>query len=181
MMLSDRDILHYMEEGLLEIKPFNREALGSNSVDLTLGNHLLIYEDRMLNSRKVNSYKLHVIPEEGFCLLPGELYLGSTVEYTNTPAESKLVPQLEGKSSVARLGICVHLTAGFGDCGFEGHWTLEITCVKPIVIYAGMPIAQIYYMMLHSQPMVSYSEKKNAKYANQSKGPVASKMWANKF
>lgn len=181
MMLSDRDILDAMSEGLIEIKPFNREAVGTNSIDLTLAPGLVVYTDKVLDSRKPNMWKHITIPESGFVLLPGELYLGSTVEYTNTLAESELVPQLEGKSSVARLGICIHLTAGFGDCGFEGHWTLEITCVKPVIIYPNMPIAQIFYIKMSSAPLVSYDQKKNAKYANQSASPVTSRMWKNKF
>lgn len=181
MMLSDREILQYMEDQLLEIKPFNRAALGTNSVDLTLDKTLLVYKESVLDSRKVNAYDYVTIPISGFTLRPGELYLGSTREYTDTPATSKLVPQLEGKSSVARLGICVHLTAGFGDCGFKGHWTLEITCVKPVVIYTGMPIAQIFYMQCTSHPLVPYDGKESAKYSDQRNGPVASKMWANDF
>jgi dCTP deaminase len=180
MLLSDRDILSYMEDGLLSITPFKREHLGSNSVDLTLSPTLLVYTDKILDSRKVNPYKYINIPENGLLLLPGELYLGSTIEHTDTPAASKLVPQLEGKSSVARLGVCVHLTAGFGDCGFSGHWTLEITVVKPVIVYPKMPIAQIFYMQMLTESLVPYDEKKNAKYRDQ-KGPTPSKMWANNF
>lgn len=181
MMLSDREILQYMEDDLITIEPFNRQALGSNSIDLTLDKTLLVYRDATLDSRKVPAYDYVEIPLSGFTLRPGELYLGSTKELTDTTAASMLVPQLEGKSSVARLGICIHLTAGFGDCGFRGHWTLEITCVKPVVIYAGMPIAQIFYMQCTSRPLVPYDEKDGAKYRDQRNGPVASKMWANDF
>ncbi len=82
------------------------------------------------------------IPKEGHTLLPGVLYLGRTMEYTET---HKFVPMLEGRSSVGRLGISVHSTAGFGDIGFSGYWTLEISCVQPIRIYPGVEICQIYY------------------------------------
>ena len=180
-MLSDTDILDAMDDGYIEIKPFNRGALGSNSVDLTLAPSLVVYTDKILDSRKPNMWKHISIPDNGLTILPGELYLGSTIEYTKTSAESKLVPQLEGKSSVARLGICVHLTAGFGDSGFEGHWTLEITCVKPVIIYPRMPIAQIFYMEMRSKSLVSYDVKKDAKYHAQGPQPMTSRMWKNTF
>lgn len=181
MMLSDKDILDAMAEGDLMIKPFDRDALGSNSVDLTLGPILKVYTDKVLDSRKPNMWKHIHIPESGFTLLPGELYLGATAEYTFVSGESKLVPQLEGKSSVARLGICIHLTAGFGDAGFAGHWTLEITCVKPVIIYPKMPIAQIFYMEMRSVASVPYDEKESAKYHLQGPQPETSRMWKNKF
>lgn len=87
----------------------------------------------------------HKIPPEGFILEPGVLYLGRTMERTET---HKFVPMLEGRSSGGRLGISIHETAGFGDIGFCGYWTLEITCAQPIRIYAGVDICQIYYHMV---------------------------------
>ncbi len=83
-----------------------------------------------------------VIPKEGLLLQPGRVYLARTVERTFT---DKYVPMLEGRSSVGRLGISVHVTAGFGDIGFNGHWTLEITVEQPTVIYPDVEICQIYY------------------------------------
>ena len=82
------------------------------------------------------------IPEEGLLLEPHKLYLGRTIERTKTDA---WVPMLEGRSSIGRLGLFIHVTAGFGDVGFDGFWTLEIFCVQPIRIYAGVEICQIYY------------------------------------
>lgn len=75
-------------------------------------------------------------------LQPGILYLGRTVEFTATPYH---VPMLSGRSSIARLGMCIHVTAGFGDIGFQGYWTLEITVVHPLRVYAGTEVCQIYY------------------------------------
>lgn len=89
----------------------------------------------------------HKIPEEGFILEPGKLYLGRTMEYTKT---DKFVPMLEGRSSIGRLGISIHSTAGFGDIGFCGYWTLEISCVQPVRIYPGVEICQIYYHTIAS-------------------------------
>lgn len=82
------------------------------------------------------------IPEEGYVLQPGVLYIGRTVENTFT---DKFIPMINGRSSVGRLGISIHITAGFGDVGFDGTWTLEITCVEPVRIYPNVPIAQVCY------------------------------------
>lgn len=176
-MLTDGDILKHRKQGYIEITPWNDDRLGSNSYDLTLSKHLKVYRDDTLDCKRDNPVISFTIPDHGYHLKAGELYLGSTVEYTKT--HESLVPQLEGKSSIARLGICIHLTAGFGDCGFQGHWTLEITCVKPVIIYAGMPIAQIYYFMTLGQCLKPYYKKRDAKYNDQGPIPVSSAMHKN--
>jgi dCTP deaminase len=109
---------------------------------------------------------------------PGQLYLGSTEEYTET---HKHVPFLEGKSSTGRLGIDIHATAGKGDVGFCGYWTLEISCSKPVRIYAGMPIGQLIYYVVQGEVERMYGTKKNAKYADQEHLPKESMMWKNNF
>ncbi len=88
------------------------------------------------------------IPEEGFVLEPNTLYLGVTAEYTESHAH---VPFLEGKSSTGRLGIDIHATAGKGDVGFCNAWTLEISCIQPVRIYAGMPIGQLIYFAVEGK------------------------------
>ena len=105
-------------------------------------NELLVYEDSVLDMKKRNKAKKIVIPPEGLMLEPGKLYLGRTMEYTKTDG---VVPMLEGRSSIGRLGLFIHVTAGFGDVGFSGYWTLEIFCVQPIIIYPNIEICQIYY------------------------------------
>ena len=95
------------------------------------------------------------IPEEGLLLEPGRLYLGRTLEYTETHG---FVPMLEGRSSVGRLGVFVHVTAGFGDVGFSGYWTLEMFAVQPIRIFAGVPICQIFYHQITGE-FVEYASK----------------------
>lgn len=175
-MLVDGAIMDAIKDGNITIRPYDPTKLGSNSYDLSLGDKLLVYTERRLDAKKDNPSKLLTIPREGFTLLPGELYLGYTQEYT---AAVDLVPQLEGKSSVARLGISVHLTAGFGDVGFRGHWTLEITCVKPVTIYAGMPIAQIFWFETSGICHVPYGVKEGNKYGNQPAIPIGSAMWRN--
>ncbi len=92
--------------------------------------------------KKENKVKSIIIPEDGLILEPNKLYLGRTIEYTET---NNLVPMLEGRSSIGRLGLFIHVTAGFGDDGFSGYWTLEIQCIQPIKIYPNIDICQIFY------------------------------------
>ena len=178
MILSDNRSLEEIEKKTIIIKPYNREKLGSNSYDVHLGKNLAIYVDVVLDAKKHNKVTHFEIPEEGFILNPNQLYLGVTLEYTETHAH---VPFLEGKSSTGRLGIDIHATAGKGDIGFCGHWTLEISCKIPVRIYAGMPIGQLIYFPLEGDVLVPYDKKGNAKYSYQPDMPVESMMWKNKF
>ena len=178
MILSDKRILEEIEKKTIVIKPYDREKLGSNSYDVHLGKGLAVYKDKILDAKKHNEIEHFEIPDEGFVLQPDGLYLGVTAEYTETHAH---VPFLEGKSSTGRLGIDIHATAGKGDIGFCGHWTLEISCKIPVRIYAGMPIGQLIYFPLEGEVLVAYDKKKNAKYSNQPDRPVESMMWKNKF
>ena len=173
MILSDKRILEEIEKKTIVIKPYDREKLGSNSYDVHLGSSLAVYKDKILDAKKHNEVDHFEIPEEGFVLEPNLLYLGVTLEYTETHAH---VPFLEGKSSTGRLGIDIHATAGKGDIGFCGHWTLEISCKIPARIYAGMPIGQLIYFPLEGDVEISYDSKKNAKYSNQPNRPVESMM-----
>jgi len=178
MILSDKRILEEIEKKTIIIKPYNREKLGSNSYDVHLGKNLATYKDVTLDAKKHNEIEHFDIPEEGFVLQPNQLYLGVTFEYTETHAH---VPFLEGKSSTGRLGIDIHATAGKGDVGFCGHWTLEISCKIPVRIYAGMPIGQLIYFPVEGEVEVKYDSKKNAKYSHQPDKPVERMMWRNKF
>ena len=178
MILSDTRILEEMEKGTIKVEPYQRQCLGSNSYDVHLGKTLAVYKDPVLDAKKHNEIEYFDIPEEGFILKPDQLYLGVTFEYTETHAH---VPFLEGKSSTGRLGIDIHATAGKGDVGFCGHWTLEISCKIPVRIYAEMPIGQLIYFPLEGDVEVKYDTKKNAKYSHQPDRPVESMMWKNKF
>lgn len=184
MILSDLQILSEIEKGNIKIDPFNRECLGSNSYDLHLSKHLACYKKPIDGSRLILDCKKHneiehfEIPEEGYTLYPGEnLYLGTTIEFTHT---NNHVPCIEGKSSIARLGLFVHITAGFGDIGFSNTWVLEIICVLPVKIYAGMPIAQIYYHTT-GQTNNPYNKKLSAKYNTKNIKPTESMMFKNEF
>lgn len=178
MILTDKEILQEIEKGTILIEPYNREKLGSNSYDVHLGKHLATYVNRELDAKKHNPIELFEIPEEGFILQPNTLYLGVTLEYTESHAH---VPFLEGKSSTGRLGIDIHATAGKGDVGFCNTWTLEISVTQPVRIYHGMPIGQLIYFKVDGDVERSYNTKKDAKYATRTDKPVESMMWKNKF
>lgn len=178
MILTDTQILKAIEEGSIVIEPFDIKNLGTNSYDVHLGPHLAVYRDEELDARKHNEVNHSDIGPEGYVIRPGELYLGVTLEYTETHGA---VPFLEGKSSVGRLGIDIHATAGKGDVGFCNTWTLEISCVKPVRIYAGMPIGQLIYFRVDGEITHLYNSKPGAKYATRSVRPVESMMWKNVF
>lgn len=154
MILSGLEIKKHLGNGI-EITPFNESQMGPNSYNLRLANELLVYDKLPLDMRKPNEVKHIIIPESGYMLEPNKLYLGRTVEYTKT---DKFVPMLEGRSSIGRLGICVHVTAGFGDIGFSGYWTLELFCINPVIIYPNAQICQIYYHTIMGE-----AEKYNSK------------------
>lgn len=178
MILSDSATLKALEAGEIVIEPFDRSELGSNSYDVHLSKHLAVHVDETLDAKKHNKIRHFEIPEDGFVLEPGELYLGSTLEYTEAHTH---LPILDGKSSVGRLGIDIHATAGIGDVGFCGYWTLELSVSKPIRVYAGMPIGQIIYHAVEGEVLNPYNRKGGAKYSQQDHLPVESMMWKNNF
>ena len=178
MILSDQRILEEIEKGTIVIEPFDRKNLGTNSYDVHLGKYLAVYKDRVLDAKKHNTIEHFEIPADGFVLQPNTLYLGVTLEYTETHAH---VPFLEGKSSTGRLGIDIHATAGKGDVGFCNTWTLEISSTQPVRIYAGMPIGQLIYFVVEGNIEIMYNTKGNAKYNGKTVKPVESMMWKNSF
>lgn len=197
MILSDNEIRKANKEGRIIISSFNEVNLGTNSYDVHLGDKLFVSVNRLLDSAYENKFS-KICPvkmctdgtgemllwEEsddyrlGWRLEPNKLYLACTEEYTETYG---YVPCIEGKSSVGRLGINIHATAGFGDEGFMGHWTLEISCVQPVIIYPGMPIGQIYYMAIQGEVGTSYKDKENANYINDNDIPQTSRLWKHNF
>ncbi|HTP78967.1 MAG TPA: dCTP deaminase [Bacteroidota bacterium] len=176
MILSDNQILREIRRGTIVIKPFRRRHLGSNSYDVHLGQWLAMYREEILDCREHNEVRYFKIPREGMLLVPSKLYLGVTHEYTETHAH---VPFLEGKSSIGRLGIDIHATAGKGDIGFCNTWTLEISVRQPVRIYADMPIGQLIYFEVSGEVGVPYTNKKGAKYNKRTNKPVESMMWKN--
>ena len=176
MILSDSKIRAAMDEGRIVIRPFRPDCLGTNSYDVHLGPYLAVYRDGALDARRPNAVREFRIPPAGFVLVPGQLYLGVTEEYTETHG---YVPFLEGKSSVGRLGIDIHSTAGKGDEGFCNYWTLEMSVKIPVRVYAGMPVGQLIYFEISGPVARSYSAKRSAKYRRVSAHPTPSRMYLN--
>jgi len=158
MILTGNEIKAQLGANIV-IDPFDESLLNPNSYNLRLHNELLVYEEIVLDMRRPNRFRRYTIPDDGFVLNPNQLYLGRTMERTET---HNLVPMLEGRSSIGRLGLFVHITAGFGDIGFAGFWTLEMFAVQPIRIYPGVPICQIFYHTVEG----AISEYRSGKYQN---------------
>ncbi len=142
MILSGLKIAEEVKAGRIYISDFDKKRLNPNSYNLRLADEILTYDNDHLDMYKKNGYTISKIQKFGKYLYPGKLYLARTMERTRTDC---YVPMLEGRSSVGRLGIFIHATAGFGDVGFDGYWTLELSCVQPVRIYPGVEICQIYY------------------------------------
>lgn len=186
-MLTGPEILRQIHLGRIAIDPFDPKRLNPNSYNLRLADKLLVYKSGQLLHNALNS-KLHrdwleetpldmareeetvelTIPKTGFVLYPGIVYLGSTIEHTET---NGFIPVIEGRSSVGRLGLSVHVTAGFGDHGFNGDWTLELVATQPLRVYAGVEICQIAYTAMEGEPK-PYA----GKYQMQ-RGPKPSGLW----
>ena len=158
MILSGKEIKKHMGKKII-IEPYDESKVNPNSYNLTLYDELLVYQNSELDMKIPNPTITLKIPPEGLLLEPGRLYLGRTREFTKTES---FVPMLEGRSSTGRLGLFVHVTAGFGDIGFAGYWTLEIFCIQPIRIYAGVDICQIYYHAIEGK----YDLYSSGKYQN---------------
>lgn len=158
MILSGIEIEKRLNKDIF-IEPYSPAQLNPNSYNLKLHNRLLVYDNTELDMKKENTASELFIPEEGLLLETGKLYLGRTVEHTRT---ENLVPMLEGRSSIGRLGLFIHVTAGFGDVGFSGFWTLEIFCVQPIRIYPNVEICQVYYHDILGE----HENYKSGKYQN---------------
>jgi dCTP deaminase len=158
MILSGNEIRARLGSDIV-IDPFEEAQLNPNSYNLRLHDELLAYEEIVLDMRRPNRFRRHTIPPEGLVLDPNRLYLGRTIERTET---HNLVPMLEGRSSIGRLGLFVHVTAGFGDVGFCGYWTLEMFAVQPVRIYPGVQICQIFYHTIEG----AVTEYRSEKYQN---------------
>lgn len=157
MILSGKAILQGVQENKIVIDPFYPDRLGPNSYNLALHDELGVYDQEVLDMKQPLSLNRFKIPPEGYELEPGKLYLGRTTEYTETRG---FVPMLEGRSSIGRLGLSVHITAGFGDIGFRGYWTLEIFALQPVRVYAGVEICQVFYHEIAGE----YDEYSSKKY-----------------
>jgi dCTP deaminase len=157
MILSGKEIEKRLNSQIF-IEPYNPKQLNPNSYNLKLHNKLLVYDNHILDMKQQNTAHEIIIPDDGLLLETNKLYLGRTLEYTRTEG---LVPMLEGRSSWGDWAL-FHVTAGFGDIGFAGFWTLEIFCVQPIRIYPGVEICQIYYHDINGE----FEPYKSGKYQN---------------
>ena len=158
MILSGQEIKKHMGKEII-IEPFDEKRINPNSYNLSLAGELLVYDNHVLDMKEPNPVSRIIIPEDGLLLEPNRLYLGRTNEHTST---SRYVPMMEGRSSTGRLGLFIHVTAGFGDIGFSGYWTLEVFCVQPVRIYPNVEICQIYYHDIDGE----YELYKSGKYQN---------------
>ncbi len=184
MVLTGPEIIRQIEAGTIHIAPFVPAHIGPNSYDVTLNATLLTYDlgpGEPLDMKRNNPTRSLTIPEDGMVLQPGTLYIGCTNE---TATSRAFVPMFEGRSSIGRLGINTHITAGFGDVGWgylpddAGNlvcqyptWTLEIEVVHPIRVYPGVRIGQVYFI----RPEGTLSFYKG-KYTAQ-KEPQASRLY----
>ncbi len=155
MILTGEEIKNRLG-GDIKIEPFHPGQLNPNSYNLTLHDELLVYEEVVLDMKEPNRYRRIHIPPSGLVLSPNQIYLGRSIEHTET---HNLVPMLEGRSSLGRLGLFVQVSAGFGYVGFRGHWTIEMFAVQPIRIYAGTQVCQLFYHTLVGD-VVEYSAGK---------------------
>lgn len=168
-MLTGNEIRIQVKSGNIKIEPYDPENIGPNSYDVRLADELTVYTEVVLDPRNDNRYMTIKIPSEGLVLLPGRVYLGKTVEYTES---QHYVPMYEGRSSLGRLGVFSHVSAGFGDIGFKGSWTLEMVVAQPVRIYPGMRIGQIYW----HKPVGEITDYYHGKYQGQ-RGIQPSKLY----
>ena len=185
MILSDRDIRKAIGDARIGIDPFDEADVQPSSVDLHVDNVFRTFQNHrhpFIDVKKPMEDLTGLVTvdrEEAFILHPGEFVLGSTAEYVKLPDD--LVARLEGKSSLGRLGLLIHSTAGYVDPGFEGHLTLELSNVAnlPITIYPGMKIGQISFFQLTSPADHPYGTSKiGSKYQGQ-RGPTPSRYYEN--
>ncbi len=184
-MLTGAEIIAAHERGDIHISGFKQERVNPNSYNLTLAPILKVYTRESknpikrffgikdpLDMRNPNDVKEIRIPHEGLLLVPGTLYLGSTNEDTYT---NKYIPMINGRSSTGRLGLCIHITAGFGDIGFDGTWTLEITVVEPLIVYPHTEICQLCWFTAEGETNMQY----HGRYQHQM-AATPSRMYMNR-
>lgn len=181
MLLSDRTIIELIRKREIVIEPFDETLVGPSSVDLRLGNDFIMFDRKRIEAidprNPIDDFLEHIYINDGefIVLHPGQFVIATTLEYIKLPPH--ISARIEGRSSLARLGLIVHSTGGFIDAGFEGTLTLEMTNVNtvPIKLYPGMKIAQIAFILQDKPSMVPYNQRKSSKYVGQ-KGPVPSRI-----
>lgn len=168
MILTGSEIVREHQAGRIWISPFRLAQVQPNSYDFALGSTLLRYKDEVLDTRRNNECERITIPGDGLVLLPSRIYLGHTVEKMGSDT---YVPIIRGRSSVARLGLFVHVTADLIDIGSHNQWTLQLHAVQPLRIYPGMLLGQVTFWCVQGEV-----EAYRGKYQG-SEGPCASKSY----
>jgi rifampicin phosphotransferase len=168
MILTGSEINRQVLRGKIHISPFVRENLNPNSYNFRLGNKLKIYKSKILDPAKENKFEEVEIPEGGFVLKPGKLYLGHTIEEMGSDF---FVPTMQARSSIGRLGLYIYLNSGLGDIGFKKQWTLELHTIHKLRVYPGMKIGQMLFWKPKGT-IILY----DGKYKN-SVGPETSQIW----
>jgi dCTP deaminase len=168
MILTGPEIVASVEDGRIQISPFLADQVNPNSYNVRLGATLLTYTEPVMDAHLPNPTGAAEIGPEGFVLQPDQLYLGHTMEQVGS---NLYVPLLFGRSSVGRLGLFVEITAPIGDIGFHGQWTLMLSPVRPLRVYAGMKIGQIMFFVSKGE-IDLYRGKYQA-----SAGPQQSRYW----
>jgi dCTP deaminase len=185
VVLSDRTIRRLLDEGHIGIDPFDEDLVQPSSVDVRVDRFFRVFQNSRYPFIDVKkpmeelTELVEAVDSEPFILHPGEFVLGSTLERITLPDD--LVARLEGKSSLGRLGLLIHSTAGFIDPGWDGHVTLELSNVAnlPITIYVGMKIGQLSFVKLSEPAETPYgSDRLGSKYQGQ-QGPTPSRYWKN--
>jgi dCTP deaminase len=168
MILTGPKIREEVEAGRIRLDPYEPKLVGPNSVDLRIAPELFCYQRVILDAKRDNPIDRVPFPEHGVVLTPGRLILSRTIE---TVGSEHYVPIVEGRSSFGRLGLHIHVTAGFGDLGWFGTYTLELHAVEALRIYPNVPICQVYFLRPEGEKQL---------YAGKYQGQVettASRMW----
>ena len=168
MILTGSEIKKQVRLGRIHIVPFNEEFLNPNSYNFRLGTKLIVYKNPVLDPKIDNESEEVQIPEEGYVLQPGQLYLGHTMEEMGS---DYYVPTMQARSSVGRLGLYIYLNSGLGDIGFKKQWTLELHVIHPLRVYPGMKVGQMLFWKTKGKIILYKGKYKDAK------GPMTSKIW----
>jgi dCTP deaminase len=177
MILSDSEILKEIKSGNIVVTPFDREMVGPNTIDFTLNPTIKINSTRIpgsiLDCKLENNHAFSEfnISDEGYIMEPGRFYIAHCNEHIQVP--NHLCANIEGKSSLARLGLTVHVTAGFVDSGFSGNLVLEMSVLLPLRIYPNMPIAQIKFQEVKGEVLRPYGKRPGSKYQGQTGNQIS--------
>jgi dCTP deaminase len=185
VLLSDRDIKAELDTERVRIDPYDPGMIQPSSIDMRLDRYFRLFDNHkypVIDPAKDQPELTRLVdvdPDDGFVLHPGEFVLGSTLETVSLPDD--LAARVEGKSSLGRLGLLTHATAGFVDPGFSGHVTLELSNVAtlPIILWPGMKIGQLCFFRLSSPAENPYGSAKYGSHYQGQRGPTASRSFAN--